>query len=87
VYDGFDPNTKLYDSGRFKPGKVAEECEVEEESLGDDLNNYLAKKDKYKLNSDDEGSADLKGLDKKAEVTDFKGFSDREMIDFKGFSN
>jgi hypothetical protein len=45
VLDGFDPNTKLYDSGRFKLGKVAGECEVEEESSGDDLDNYLAEKD------------------------------------------
>jgi hypothetical protein len=89
VYNSFNPNTKLYNSGRFKPGKVTEECKVEEESLGNDLNNYLAKEDEYKLNSNDEGGADLKGLDKKAEVTDFKGFSsnNKEMTDFKGFSN
>jgi hypothetical protein len=89
VYNSFDPDTKLYDSSRFKPGKVAEECKVKEESLGDDLDNYLAKEDEYKLNSDDKGGADLKGLDKKAEVIDFKGFSsnNEEMTDFEGFSN
>jgi hypothetical protein len=89
VYDGFDPDTKLYDSGRFKPGKVAEECEVEEESSGDDLDNYLAKEDEYELDSDDEGGADLEGSDEKAEVTDFEGFSsdDEEMTDFEGFSD
>jgi hypothetical protein len=87
VYNGFNPNTKLYNSSRFKLGKVAEECKVKEESLGNNLNNYLAKKDKYKLNSNNKGSADLKGLDKKVEVIDFKRFSNREIIDFKRFSN
>jgi hypothetical protein len=89
VYNSFNPNTKLYNSSRFKLGKVAEECKVKEESLGDNLNNYLTKEDKYKLNSNNKGSTDLKGLDKKAEVTDFKGFSsnNEEMTDFKGFSN
>jgi hypothetical protein len=89
VYNSFNPDTKLYNSGRFKPGKVAEECEVKEESLGNNLNNYLTKEDKYKLDSNNKGSADLKGLDKKAEVTDFKGFSsdNKEITDFKGFSN
>jgi hypothetical protein len=89
VYNSFDPNTKLYDSSRFKPGKVAKECKVKEESSGNNLNNYLTKEDEYKLNSNNKGSADLKGLDKKAEVIDFKRFSsnNKEMIDFKGFSN
>jgi hypothetical protein len=89
VYNGFNPNTKLYDSGRFKLGKVAEECKVKEESLGNNLNNYLAKEDEYKLNSNNKGSVDLKGVDKKVEVTDFKGFSsnNKEITDFKGFSN
>jgi hypothetical protein len=87
VYNSFNPNTKLYDSSRFKLGKVTKECEVKEESLGNNLNNYLTKKDKYKLNSNNKGSVDLKGLDKKAEVINFKGFSNREITDFKGFSN
>jgi hypothetical protein len=89
VYNSFNPNTKLYNSSRFKLGKVAKECKVKEESLGDNLNNYLAKEDKYKLNSNNKGSVDLKGLDKKAEVTDFKRFSsnNKEITDFKGFSN
>jgi hypothetical protein len=87
VYNSFNPDTKLYNSGRFKLGKVAKECKVKEESLGNNLNNYFAKKDKYKLNSNNKGSADLKSLDKKVEVIDFKRFSNREIIDFKGFSN
>jgi hypothetical protein len=77
VYDGFDPDTKLYDSGRFKEGKVSEECEVEEESLGDELDTYLARDDKYELDSGDEGAASSEGAtDNDEEVMDFKGFSD-----------
>jgi hypothetical protein len=76
VYNGFDPDTKLYDSSRFKEGKVAEECEVEEESSSDKLDAYLAREDEYKLDSGDEGGVDSKGLDDDKEVTDFKGFSD-----------
>jgi hypothetical protein len=87
VYNSFNPNTKLYNSSRFKLGKVTKEYKVKEESLGNNLNNYLAKKDKYKLNSNNKSSVDLKGLDKKEEVIDFKGFSNREIIDFKEFSN
>jgi hypothetical protein len=87
VYNSFNPNTKLYNSSRFKLGKVAEECKVKEESLGNNLNTYYAGNNKYKLDSNNKTSADLKGLDKKAEVIDFKRFSNREIIDFKGFSN
>jgi hypothetical protein len=76
VYNGFDPDTKLYNSGRFRESKVAEECEVEEESSSDELDAYLAREDKYKLDSDDKGSVDSKGSDDEEEVTDFKGFSD-----------
>jgi hypothetical protein len=76
VYNSFNSNTKLYDSGRFKEGKVLEECKVEEESLGNKLNTYLARDNKYKLNSRDEGAASSKGaIDNNKEVTDFKGFS------------
>jgi hypothetical protein len=89
VYNSFNPNTKLYNSSRFKLGKVAEECKVKEESLSNNFNNYLAKEDKYKLDSNNKSSADLKGLDKKAEVIDFKRFSsnNKEITDFKEFSN
>jgi hypothetical protein len=89
VYNSFNPNTKLYNSSRFKLGKVAKECKVKEESLSNNLNNYLAKEDEYKLNSNNKGNIDLKGLDKKAEVIDFKRFSsnNKEIIDFKKFSN
>ena len=76
VYDRFDPDTKLYDSGRFRESKVAEECEVEEESSGDELDAFLAREDEYELDSDDEGSVDSKGSDDDKEVTDFEGFSD-----------
>jgi hypothetical protein len=87
VYNSFNSNTKLYNSSRFKLGKVAKEYKVKEESLSNNLNIYYASNNKYKLNSNNKTSADLKGLDKKAEVTDFKRFSNREIIDFKGFSN
>jgi hypothetical protein len=75
VYNRFDPDTKLYDSGRFKEGKVAEKCEVKEESSSNKLNAYLAREDKYKLDSSNKGSVDSKGLDNDKEVIDFKGFS------------
>jgi hypothetical protein len=89
VYNSFNSNTKLYNSSRFKLGKVAKECKVKKESLGNNFNIYFTKKDKYKLNSNNKGSIDLKGLDKKAEVIDFKGFSldNKEIIDFKRFFN
>jgi hypothetical protein len=87
VYNSFNSNTKLYNSSRFKLGKVAKEYKVKEESLSNNLNIYYASNNKYKLNSNNKTSADLKSLDKKAEVIDFKGFSNREIIDFKGFSN
>jgi hypothetical protein len=87
VYNSFNSNTKLYNSSRFKLGKVAKEYKVKEESLSNNLNIYYASNNKYKLNSNNKTSADLKGLDKKVEVTDFKRFSNREIIDFKGFSN
>jgi hypothetical protein len=89
VYNSFNLNTKLYNSSRFKLGKVTKEYKVKEESLGNNLNNYLTKKDKYKLNSNNKGSVELKGLDKKVEVIDFKRFSldNKEIIDFKRFSN
>jgi hypothetical protein len=89
VYNSFNSNTKLYNSSRFKLGKVTKEYKVEEESLSNNLNNYLTKENKYKLNSNNKGSADLKGLNKKVEVIDFKRFSldNKEIIDFKKFSN
>jgi hypothetical protein len=61
-------------SSRFKLGKVAREYKVKEESLGNNLNNYLAKKDKYKLNSNNKSIVNLKGLDNN-KVTNFKRFS------------
>jgi hypothetical protein len=85
VYNSFNSNTKLYNSSRFKLGKVAKECKVKEESLGNNLNNYLAKEDKYKLNSNNKGSVDLDSLGNNKEITNFKGFSDK--TNFKGFSN
>jgi hypothetical protein len=89
VYNSFNSNTEVYNSSRFKLGKVTKEYKVKEEFLGNNLNNYLTKKDKYKLNSNNKGSVELKGLDKKVEVIDFKRFSldNKEIIDFKGFSN
>jgi hypothetical protein len=75
VYNRFNPNTKLYNSSRFKEGKVAKECKVKEESSSNKLNAYLTREDKYKLDSSNKGSADSKGLDNNKEVTDFKGFS------------
>jgi hypothetical protein len=75
VYNSFNSNTKLYNSSRFKLGKVTKECKVKEESLSNNFNNYFTKKDKYKLNSNNKSSIDLKGLDKKVEVIDFKRFS------------
>jgi hypothetical protein len=89
VYNSFNSNTKLYNSSRFKLGKVAKEYKVKEEFLGNNFNNYFTKDSKYKLNSNNKSSVDLKGLDKKVEVIDFKGFSldNKEIIDFKRFSN
>jgi hypothetical protein len=75
IYNRFNPNTKLYNSSRFRESKVAEECKVKEESSSNKLNTYLTREDKYKLDSNNKGSVDLKGLDNKEEVTDFKRFS------------
>jgi hypothetical protein len=75
VYNSFNSNTKLYNSSRFKLGKVTKKCKVKEEFLSNNFNNYFTKKDKYKLNSNNKSSIDLKGLDKKVEVIDFKRFS------------
>jgi hypothetical protein len=89
VYNSFNSNNKLYNSSRFKLGKVTKEYKVKEESLSNNFNNYFTKKDKYKLNSNNKSSIDLKGLDKKVEVINFKKFSlnNKEIIDFKEFSN
>jgi hypothetical protein len=76
IYNGFNPDTKLYNSSRFRESKVAEECEVEEESSSNKLNAYLAREDEYELDSNNKGSVDSKGLDNEEEVTDFKRFSD-----------
>jgi hypothetical protein len=56
VYNSFNSNTKLYNSSRFKLGKVTKECKVKEESLSNNFNNYFTKKDKYKLNSNNKSS-------------------------------
>jgi hypothetical protein len=75
VYNRFNPNTKLYNSSRFKEGKVTKKCKVKEESSSNKLNTYLAREDKYKLDSSNKSSVDLKGLDNNKEVIDFKRFS------------
>jgi hypothetical protein len=75
VYNRFNSNTKLYNSRRFKEGKAAREYKVKEESLGNKLNTYYTRKDKYKLDSSNKSSVDLKGLDNNKEVIDFKRFS------------
>jgi hypothetical protein len=89
VYNSFNSNTKLYSSSRFTLGKVTKEYKVKEEFLDNNLNNYFTKEDKYKLDSNNKCSTELKGLDKKVEVIDFKRFSldNKEVIDFKKFSN
>jgi hypothetical protein len=51
VYNSFNLNTKLYNSSRFKLGKVTKECKVKKESLGNNLNTYYTSNNKYKLNS------------------------------------
>jgi hypothetical protein len=75
VYNRFNPNTKLYNSSRFKEGKAAKEYKVKEESSSNKLNTYLTREDKYKLDSSNKGSIDLKGLDNNKKVIDFKRFS------------
>jgi hypothetical protein len=85
VYNSFNSNTKLYNSSRFKLGKVAKEYKVKEEFLGNNLNNYLTKKDRYKLNSNNKSSIDLDSLGNNKEITNFKRFSNK--TNFKRFSN
>jgi hypothetical protein len=85
VNNSFNPNTKLYNSSRFKLGRVTKEYKVKEESLSNNLNNYLTKEDKYKLNSNNKGSIDLDSLGNNKEITNFKEFSNK--TNFKGFSN
>jgi hypothetical protein len=74
VYNRFNSNTKLYNSSRFKEGKVAKECKVKEESSSNKLNTYLTREDKYKLDSSNKSSIGLKSLDNNKKVIDFKEF-------------
>jgi hypothetical protein len=86
VYNSFNSNTKLFNSSRFKLGKVTKEYKVKEKSLGNNLNTYYTSKDKYKLNSSNKDSTNLKSLNNNKEIIDFKEFS-LDKTNFKRFSN